>query len=862
MTDGPSARLRIVATPRAMDENQGPGTGDARQSQSWIARHSWRAFHRAHLHDYGPGATRLWLAVALCGFPALTVCALRLAHLPWSELVQILGWIAITAIAAAFPIQIPRTKYSIATCDTIVFLLLAIHGTAAAAFAACVECVIGSFRTSSRLSSHVANLGATPTAMAIGGTLFEVIGPQLQLAGLPAAAAHIAALSIGAMVYLAISTMALMQIVYLKRGKKLTLAEWFGSTSWVGTLYLVSAVLAGLLSLNAQQFGRSAAVVGVLVIGVSLALLRVHFRRQTAEIEVREARAAAAELEAEQNQKRFLAAFTHASIGMAIVSPEGVVLQANQALCALLGYSEAQVLRRQFRELLHPGDAALLERHVGGVVGRRADSFSMELRCLGADARETWVSLHCALFDDHATADAGLIFQLHDISSRRRAEGELLHIAYHDSLTDLANRNCFQERLNVAVEQSRSDRRFSFAVMYLDLDRFKVVNDSLGHPAGDALLKEVARRLNACVRPRDLVARLGGDEFAILLEETHRHEDAIALAERLLQALDQPVDINGTDVRPLASIGITFSDLGYREPNEMLRDADIAMYKAKADGKGRLVVFDTSLHDQLAHKLQLEADLRRAIDEGSLSLVFQPLFELEPFRLHGFEALARWVHPARGTISPGVFIALAEEAGCIESLTRWAIEEAVRRLADWRSQAPHMRELVMHVNVSGKDLSRQHLVPHVCDVLQRFDVPARLLTLEITETTLMQQRELALRTLAELRALGVRLSIDDFGTGYSSLAYLSTLPFDCLKIDRSFVIGMHKSVQNVEIVRTVLSLGRSLNKTVIAEGIETHDQLLRLKELGAPMGQGYLLARPLAAHQVQEKFVEGSAASA
>jgi diguanylate cyclase (GGDEF)-like protein/PAS domain S-box-containing protein len=843
-----------------MDENQSPGTGEERPPQSWIAGHSWRAFHRAHLHDYGPGATRLWLVVAACGFAALGVCAVRLAHLPWSELVQILGWIAITAIAAAFPIQIPRTKYSIATCDTIVFLLLAIHGTPAAAFAACVECVIGSFRTSSRLSSHIANLGATPTAMAIGGTLFEIIGPQLQQAGLPAAAAHIAALSVGALVYLAISTMALMQIVYLKRGKKLTLVEWFGSTSWVGTLYLVSAVLAGLLSLNAQQFGRSAAVVGVVVIGVSLALLRVHFRRQTAELEVREARAAAAELEAEQNQKRFLAAFTHASIGMAIVSPEGVVLQANQALCALLGYAEAHVLRRQFRELLHPGDAALLERHVGGVVGRRADSFSIELRCLGADACETWVSLHCALFDDHATADAGLIFQLHDISSRRRAEGELLHIAYHDSLTDLANRNCFQERLNVAVEQSRSDRRFSFAVMYLDLDRFKVVNDSLGHPAGDALLKEVARRLNACVRPRDLVARLGGDEFAILLEDTHRHEDAIALADRLLQALDQPVDINGTDVRPLASIGITFSDLGYREPNEMLRDADIAMYKAKADGKGRLVVFDTSLHDQLAHKLQLEADLRRAIDEGSLSLVFQPLFELEPFRLHGFEALARWVHPTRGSISPAVFIALAEEAGCIEGLTRWAIDEAVRQLADWRGQAPHMRELMMHVNVSGKDLSRQQLVPHVRDVLERFDVPAHLLTLEITETTLMQQRELALRTLADLRALGVRLSIDDFGTGYSSLAYLSTLPFDCLKIDRSFVIGMHKSVQNVEIVRTVLSLGRSLNKTVIAEGIETHDQLLRLKELGAPMGQGYLLARPLAAHQVQEAYVEGTVA--
>jgi diguanylate cyclase (GGDEF)-like protein/PAS domain S-box-containing protein len=786
---------------------------------------------------------------------------LKLAHLPASDLVQIVGWLLITAIASAFPIQIPRTKYSIATCDTIIFLLLAMHGTAAAAFAASLECLIGAVRSTPRLSSRIASTTAAPAAMAFGGTLFEVTQPSLQHAGWPNAAAHMAALAVGALVYLSISTMALMQIVYLKRGKRLSLAEWFGNTSWVGTLALVSAVLAGLLSLNAQQFGRSAAVVGVLVIGVSLALLRAHFRRQNAEFEEHEARVAAAELEAEQNQKRFLAAFAHASIGMAIVSPEGVVLQANQALCALLGYPESQVLKREFRGLLHPGDAGLLDRHVSGVVGRRAESFSIEMRCISADQRETWVSLHCALFDDQITSAAGLIFQLHDISSRRRAEGELLHIAYHDSLTDLANRNCFQERLNVAVEHSRSDRRFSFAVMYLDLDRFKVVNDSLGHPAGDELLKEVARRLNACVRPRDLVARLGGDEFAILLEETNRHDDVTALGERLLEALDQPASINGTEVRPIASIGITFSDLGYREPNEMLRDADIAMYQAKADGKGRLVVFDASLHEKLAHKLQLEADLRRAIDDGSLSLMFQPLYDLEPMRLHGFEALARWVHPTRGAISPAVFIALAEEAGCIEGLTRWAIDEAARHLSDWRKQSPHLGSLVMHVNVSGKDLSRQQLVPHVRDVLDRYTLPAHLLTLEITESTLMQQKEVALRSLAELRELGVRLSIDDFGTGYSSLAYLSTLPFDCLKIDRSFVIGMHKSVQNVEIVRTVLSLGRSLNKTVIAEGIETHDQLLRLKELGAPMGQGYLLAKPLAAHQVLEAYVDGSVAS-
>jgi diguanylate cyclase (GGDEF)-like protein/PAS domain S-box-containing protein len=825
------------------------------------AGRGWRAFRQAHLFDYNAAATRFWLALALAGAVSVGVAGWQVAQLPGADILQVLAWMLIVALAAAFPVAIPRTKHSIAVGDVFVFLLLALYGAAPAALAAALEGAIACTRSSTRVSSRIATTATAAVAMYASGLLFEWADPALIAAGMPSAGAHLAALALAAVCYLPASTMPLMQVICLKHGRSLRLREWFVDASGMGAVYLVASLLAGVLSLNAQQFGRSVVAVGVGVVGLGLAMLRSHFGHQLAEHQAQEERVEAAEAEAVQNQKRFHAAFTHAAIGMAIVSPQGRVLQVNQALCALVGCRSEQLLGQAFGELLHPGDAALLERHAVGIATRHQESFSIEMRCLAHDRAEgeTWVSLHCGLFDDATTGQTGLIYQLHDITSRRRAEGDLRHIAYHDSLTDLANRNCFHQRLNVAVERHRQDARAGFAVMCLDLDRFKIVNDSLGHPAGDQLLKEAAARISAGVRPGDLVARLGGDEFAILLEGTSdpsQRDDLVRLGERLLRALEQPVKINGTEVRPAASIGLTFCDTEQRDADEVLRNADLAMYKAKADGKGRLALFDNSLVEQLGHKLQLEADLRRAIGEGQLSLAYQPLFQLEPYRLCGFEALARWVHPVRGAIGPGVFITLAEETGCIEALTRWAVDQAVRQHAAWCRQAPHLGELVIHVNVSGKDLAKPEFVPHVRDVLERHGLPASQLVLEITESTLMEHRKVALLALAELRALGVKLGIDDFGTGYSSLAYLSTLPFDCLKIDRSFVIGMQHSAQNVEIVRTVVSLGRSLNKDVVAEGIETHEQLQRLKQLGATIGQGYLLSRPLNPSQVGELLTE------
>jgi diguanylate cyclase (GGDEF)-like protein/PAS domain S-box-containing protein len=659
-------------------------------------------------------------------------------------------------------------------------------------------------------------------------------------------------LCLASLASVALNTGPLMKLMAVKRGHTFSLSEWGRSSTWIAAISLGSAFVAGLVHLNAVRYGPGVYAVGAAVVLALAVLLRLTIGNLERERSRQEARLTIAQREAELSQQRFTAAFTHAAIGMAIVHADGRMLQVNHALCLLLGRADSDLLGHPFRDLLHPGDEALLRRHTEEITRRPDETYSMELRCDGADGQQLWVALYCSRYEDPGDAGPCLIYQLHDITSRRVAENRLHHIAFHDGLTDLANRHCFNERLELAVEESRLDDSVRFAVLFLDLDRFKIVNDSLGHIAGNTLLREVAQRLQTCVRPCDLVARLGGDEFAILLPALHDADAGLRLAQRVLDALSLSLSINGTEVVPGASVGITFSDLGYRTVDEVLRDADLAMYEAKAGGRGRVALFDISMHERAADKLALEADLRRAIGEGQLSVQFQPLYELEPYRLYGFEALARWVHPVRGPVSPAVFIALAEESGHIEALTDWVIDHSVAQLALWQRTLPDTAHLGMHVNISGRDLARADLAERVQQVLERHALAAPCLTLEITETTLMGKLDLALQTMGRLRESGVRFSIDDFGTGYSSLAYLGSLPIDSLKIDRSFVMSLHEKPQNVEIVRAILNLAQSLGRRVVAEGIETPEQLATLRRLGVHIGQGYLLSRPLRAAQIVE----------
>ncbi len=431
-----------------------------------------------------------------------------------------------------------------------------------------------------------------------------------------------------------------------------------------------------------------------------------------------------------------------------------------------------------------------------------------------------------------------------DVTDRKEAEARLLHDAFHDALTGLANRALFMDRLGHLIDRSRR-RDDLIAVLFIDLDRFKVVNDSLGHLVGDRLLIAIARRLEECLRPADTVARLGGDEFAILLDTIGEAGDATRIADRILQALQRPFQLENHEVFIGGSLGIAIGPTGYARPEDLLRDADIALYRAKAQGRGRYEVFDTAMHAQVVGLLELETDLRRAVERKEFRLLYQPIVSLATGRIVGFEALLRWPHPERGVLPPGEFIPLAEETGLIVPIGSWVMREACRQLRAWQDRDDVDAGLTMNINISGKQFSRGDLVAEVDAVLRETGLAGRCLELEITESAVMGNPEDSIGTFSQLRRRGVRLCIDDFGTGYSSLSYLHRFPADALKIDRSFIGRIGSGDDNLEFVRTIFGLAASLGMDAIPEGVETDLQLERVRELGCRYAQGHRISPPV-----------------
>ncbi|MCU0527065.1 MAG: EAL domain-containing protein [Elainella sp. Prado103] len=555
---------------------------------------------------------------------------------------------------------------------------------------------------------------------------------------------------------------------------------------------------------------------------------------------------------------------------------------------AMLGYEEPELANHpsEWFSRVHPDELKWLEVQITAHLQGQTQHLEIEHRMRHRDGSYRWMlSRGYAVRDSEGKAYRMAGSQT-DITERKQAEHQLVHHALHDSLTGLANRALFMDRLQQAIERSKRIPGYRFAVLFLDLDRFKVLNDSLGHIVGDQLLVAIARRLEACLRSIDTIARLGGDEFTVLLEGIHEAEDACALAERIHQALQAPFPLGGQEVFTSASIGIAMNAEDDR-PEDLLRNADTAMYRAKTLGRSRHALFDTAMHRRAVALLQLETDLRRAVSMSSalLSAInsplrhdlgdpsspasddnitepnqefriqYQPIVNLATGQISGFEALVRWHHPERGIISPTEFIPLAEDTGLILPLGQWILTEACRQLRQWQEQFSPHAPLSMSVNLSTKQFSQATLIEQIHQLVHHPDLQGQNfklnLKLEITESAIMENPDSAKVMLEQLKAMGVQLLIDDFGTGYSSLSYLHRFPIDTVKIDQSFISQMSSDLESAEIVRAIVSLAHNLGMNVVAEGVEQAEQIRQLRALGAEYGQGFFFAKPLDCEEVE-----------
>jgi diguanylate cyclase (GGDEF)-like protein/PAS domain S-box-containing protein len=552
-----------------------------------------------------------------------------------------------------------------------------------------------------------------------------------------------------------------------------------------------------------------------------------------------------AEAELREAQERFRSAFEYAPIGMALTSIDGRLFRVNRALVQILGRGESELLSSSILALSHPDDRERCREAMGRLLSGAAASCQLEQRYLHHDGHPVWVSLSASVVHDVNNKPLYLVSQVEDIGERKASGDALAHQAIHDPLTGLPNRRQFVERLGreLADADLRHER---IAVLFLDLDRFKVVNDSLGHSAGDRLLVAVADRLSATMGPTDVVARFGGDEFTILCHNVTSEETAELVAERLAQAIARPVALIEGEVFVTASVGIALSGSATDSPETLLRNADAAMYRAKELGRDRAELFDAREHHRAVDDLRTGNALHRAIERGEMRIHYQPMIDLDEGSLIGFEALIRWEHPERGLVAPMEFVPLAEETGLIVPLGVWALEQACKQAVRWHEATPDAPLLSMSVNLSPRQLAEPALPNDVARVLHDSGIQPSALWLEITESTLMRDAESALSALGALRALGLHLAVDDFGSGYSSLAYLARLPVEQLKIDRSFTAGVGTRRDSTAIVDAIVSLSRALHLLTVGEGIETREQFRLLRGMGCEIGQGYLFgpARP------------------
>lgn len=546
-----------------------------------------------------------------------------------------------------------------------------------------------------------------------------------------------------------------------------------------------------------------------------------------------------------ESEKRYQNLYDFAPDAYSAIAADGTITSANQISADFLGYSKEELIGQPVLMTVFEGDRQLFQEWFTKIFTEKLVTGEMELRKARKNGSILWVRERSQLlFDEHGTPT-----ELHvicrDITERKQAESQLLHSAFHDALTSLPNRALFTDRLERAISLAKRQEDYLFAVLFLDLDRFKVINDSLGHTFGDQLLIAVANRLATCLRPTDTAARLGGDEFTILLEGIKDISDAIRVADRIQAELKLPLILGEQEIFTMASIGIAMSDKSYEKPEQLLRDADIAMYRAKTLGKARYEIFNTDMHTRAVARLQLENDLRRAIERHEFQVYYQPIVSLQSGTIMGFEALVRWEHPTRGLLSPEEFLVVVEETGLGVPVDQWVLWTACRQMREWQLAFPAQPPMDICVNFCSRHFAQPNIVAEINTVLQEIGLNAQSLKLEITENAIMENDQSVTDVLLQLKALGIKVVIDDFGTGYSSLGRLHSFPIDILKIDRSFIANAETGITNLDIVATIVLLGHSLGMEVTAEGIETAGQLARLRELNCEYGQGYFFAEAL-----------------
>jgi diguanylate cyclase (GGDEF)-like protein/PAS domain S-box-containing protein len=787
------------------------------------------------------------LAAAALGVTALAVSLPASARLLWDARYLMLAFCALTLGTRVY-IKVPHAASAVPLSAAFVLLAAMLYGFGAAVPLAAAAAVVSSLRLSRRGAALLYDSAPAAIATLLTGWCAHWLGLLSPKA--PALMAAAAALLFSFLQ----SAFGSAQVSAYSRGgaARTTPRAFLDALAWTFTAYLLTSSVAVL----AAQVPAGLALDGLLTLASAAAAADALYQAHRSNSSAERAWAGGRGREQFAGTHAFGSAFEHAAIGMAILSAKGGLLWVNRSLCDFLGYAESELMYSSLKAVTHKDDFVTALAGLKSMLKRRSDFLQMEVRHERRGGEQVWALWNVARFQDGRDDETYLILQLQDITERKQSEAQLRHDAFHDPLTGLPNRALFADHVKLTIARAKRTPTRRFAVLFCDLDRFKVINDSLGHVAGDQLLVEVARRLESCLRQGDTVARVGGDEFTILLDDLASDHEAVTVAERIQQEITAAIMLTGREVFTTMSVGLAVGTGAYSDPEDILRDADTAMYRAKSLGKARHVVFDHSMHASAVNLLQIETDLRKALEKEQFFLLYQPIVSLDNFKLCGFEALVRWHHPERGLVSPLDFIPIAEETGQIIQLGEWALEEACRQMHEWQEKYPQASPFFMSVNLSAKQFNHTLLMAQVDNVLRKTGLNPRQLKLEITEGAVMENIDTATDMLRHLRDLGVQLAIDDFGTGYSSLSYLHRFPIDTLKIDRSFVTRMASNAENVEIVRTIIMLAQVLGMDVVAEGVETKDQLKVLRDLKCEYGQGYYFSRPSSPADAERIIVE------